>query len=553
MIKVCAYCRVSTDKSDQINSLDNQKQFFEKYISRQPDWELTEIYVDEGVTGTVAKKRASFMRMINDADNGKFQMIITKEISRFARNTLDSIYYTRYLRSKGVGVFFLNDNINTLDSDAELRLTILSSIAQEESRKTSERVKWGQKRRMEQGIVFGRKLLGFDIRNGMIIINREEADIVKRIFDLFTKQNLSSYLIAKRLNSESVLFPKKWNCNSVIRILKNEKYCGDLVQAKTYTPDFLTHKKAENTPENYIIIKNHHEAIIEYEQFNQAQRILHCQESSKTKKSNRYLFSSMIVCGNCNSTVNARRRTLKSGNASLKWYCRNCGFVNIDDEILKKAIMFAIKNHTSTKIYKTIEKKDIFEKILKQIITKITILRNNLIEIHFANEQIINMLIKYKDSDVSSDILPYQRCHFRTKVGTEELAHLEMIGAIVYQLTRNLSIDEIKKSGFDTYFVDHTTGVYPVAASGAPYTAASMQVKGDLIADLHEDLGAEQKARTTYDNILRFCDDPDVKDPIKFLRQREIVHYQRFGEGLDLALNRLNSKNFYAINPSFDK
>lgn len=140
-----------------------------------------------------------------------------------------------------------------------------------------------------------------------------------------------------------------------------------------------------------------------------------------------------------------------------------------------------------------------------------------------------------------------------TDIGTEELAHLEMIGAIVYQLTRDLSIEEIKKSGFDTYFVDHTTGIYPVAASGTPFTAAYIQSKGDVITDLHEDLAAEQKARTTYDNILRLCDDPDVRDAIKFLRQREVVHYQRFGEGLRLAQDRLNEKNFYAFNPGFDK
>ncbi len=140
-----------------------------------------------------------------------------------------------------------------------------------------------------------------------------------------------------------------------------------------------------------------------------------------------------------------------------------------------------------------------------------------------------------------------------TDIGTEELGHLEMIGAIVYQLTRNLSIDEIKKSGFDTYFVDHTTGIYPQAASGTPYTAASMQSKGDLIADLMEDLAAEQKARVVYDNILRLVDDPDVREPIKFLRAREIVHFQRFGEGLRLATDRLDSKNFYAFNPEFDK
>ena len=140
-----------------------------------------------------------------------------------------------------------------------------------------------------------------------------------------------------------------------------------------------------------------------------------------------------------------------------------------------------------------------------------------------------------------------------TDIGTEELAHLEMIGAIVYQLTRNLSVEEIEKAGFDKYFVDHTTGVYPVAASGAPFTASYLQSKGDVLTDLHENLAAEQKARTTYDNILRFTDDPDVADAIKFLRAREIVHYQRFGEGLRLATDRLNSKNFYAFNPSFDK
>lgn len=140
-----------------------------------------------------------------------------------------------------------------------------------------------------------------------------------------------------------------------------------------------------------------------------------------------------------------------------------------------------------------------------------------------------------------------------TDIGTEELGHLEMIGAIVYQLTKNLSEDEIKKSGFDAYFVDHTTGVYPAAASGVPFTAAYLQSKGDVITDLTEDLAAEQKARTTYDNILRLVDDPDVREPIKFLREREIVHFQRFGEGLRLATDKLDSQNFYAFNPSFDK
>lgn len=140
-----------------------------------------------------------------------------------------------------------------------------------------------------------------------------------------------------------------------------------------------------------------------------------------------------------------------------------------------------------------------------------------------------------------------------TDIGTEELGHLEMVAALVHQLTRNLSEDQIKDSNFAPYFVDHTTGVYPTAASGYPWTAASIQVSGDTIADLSEDLAAEQKARKTYDNILRLSDDPDVNDVIKFLRQREVVHFHRFGEGLRLAKDKMNQKNVYYMNPSFDK
>ena len=140
-----------------------------------------------------------------------------------------------------------------------------------------------------------------------------------------------------------------------------------------------------------------------------------------------------------------------------------------------------------------------------------------------------------------------------TDVGTEELAHLEMIGAILYQLTKGLSPEEIKRAGLDAYFVDHTTGVYPVSAAGVPCDMKYVGVKGDVIADLNEDLAAEQKARVTYDNILRMVDDPDVRDPIKYLRAREVVHYQRFGDALRITQDNLNSKNFYAFNPSYDK
>ena len=140
-----------------------------------------------------------------------------------------------------------------------------------------------------------------------------------------------------------------------------------------------------------------------------------------------------------------------------------------------------------------------------------------------------------------------------TDIGTEELGHLEMVAAVIHQLTREITPEEIKRAGLDTYFVDHTAGVYPTAASGFPWTAASLQVKGDVIADLNEDLAAEQKARVTYDNILRLSDDPDVNNVMRYLREREVVHYQRFGEGLRLAMEKMDQRNIYAINPAFDR
>ena len=149
--------------------------------------------------------------------------------------------------------------------------------------------------------------------------------------------------------------------------------------------------------------------------------------------------------------------------------------------------------------------------------------------------------------------MPYDKVRgILTDVGTEELAHIEMVSAILYQLTKGLSPEELKRAGMDTYFVDHTTGIYPIAASGVPFDMKYVGVKGDVIADLSEDLAAEQKARVTYDNILRMVDDPDVREPIKYLRQRELVHYQRFGDALRIAQDNLDSKNFYAYNPSYD-
>jgi DNA invertase Pin-like site-specific DNA recombinase len=350
MKRVAAYCRVSTDKNDQQNSFESQRRYFREYIDREPLWELAGIFADEGVSGTSTKKRKAFNDMFESAKLGNFDLIITKEISRFARNTLDSIHYTRELKKLGVGVIFLNDNINTLDADSELRLTIMSSIAQEESRKISERVKWGQKRRMEQGVVFGRNLLGYDVRGGKLFINQDGAEIVKLIFSKFVNENKGTHVIARELNEAGIntLRVKEWNNTVILRVLRNEKYCGDLVQKKTITPDYLSHDKKYNRgEEKFIVIKNHHKAIVSREIFEAAARILNeraLSQKDKAKYSNRYTFSGKIKCGLCNSSYVARRRKY------LVWNCyKNCGNKGVRDEVIMEAVGARIARPQSDK------------------------------------------------------------------------------------------------------------------------------------------------------------------------------------------------------------
>lgn len=325
--RVAAYCRVSTDHEDQANSFESQQRYFRQYIERNPDWELYEIFADEGISGTNTKKRSEFKRMIACAKEGDFDLIITKEISRFARNTLDSIYYTRDLKKHGVGVIFMNDNINTLDGDAELRLAIMSSIAQEESRKTSERVKWGQKRQMEQGVVFGRSMLGYDVKDGKMTLNEDGAKIVRLIFHKFANENKGTHVIARELREAGItpMRVKEWSNTVILRAIRNEKYCGDLVQKKTFTPDFLSHEKKYNRgEEEFVIIKDHHEPIVSRELFEKANRILDeksLTQEGKAKHSNRYPFSGKIKCGCCGSSYVARYKNRNNGTRYKSWRC----------------------------------------------------------------------------------------------------------------------------------------------------------------------------------------------------------------------------------------
>lgn len=328
MILVASYCRVSTDQEDQANSFASQQRYFREYIDRQPDWELYRVYADEGITGTSTKKRTQFNQMIRDARKGKFQLIITKEVSRFSRNILDTIAYTRQLRAMGVAVHFVLDGINTMNPDSELYLSIMSSMAQEESRKTSARVVWGQTRQMEKGVVFGPSLLGYQVSGGKLLVEPGGAGIVRLIFHKYALEQVSTAQIARFLNQEGIPTPTGkalWKPAGVVRILKNEKYVGDLIQKKTYTPDYLTHEKRRNHGQVPMIrIENHHESIISRQLWDLAQNRLRQnrkQRATLQGHSSRYVYSGKIRCGECGSCFTCRCKVQRDGTKLRRWSC----------------------------------------------------------------------------------------------------------------------------------------------------------------------------------------------------------------------------------------
>ena len=265
--------------------------------------------------------------MIHAAEMGKIDLIVTKEVSRFARNTVDALKITRELRRRDVGVLFLNDNIDTRDNDSEFRLSIMSSVAQEESRKTSDRSKWGQTRSMEQGVVFGGSLLGYDVQGGKMTVNPEGAEIVRRIFRKYLDERKGCGTIARELREAGILSSRgkcSWSSATVTKILKNEKYCGDLVQKKTYTPDFLTHEKRYNHgQEPRVEIKDHHEPIIDRETWQAVQQELHRRNRAQGSggHGNRYPLSGKIRCGECGKSFIRRTKTRTDGSSYRRWCC----------------------------------------------------------------------------------------------------------------------------------------------------------------------------------------------------------------------------------------
>jgi len=373
--KVAAYCRVSTDNEEQLTSYEAQVTYYTGYITNNPEYELAGIYADEGISGTNTKKREKFNKMIEDCMAGKIDMIITKSISRFARNTLDCLNYVRQLKELGVGVFFEKENIDTLDSKGEVLLTILSSLAQDESRSISENSTWGIRRRFEQGkvTVNHKKFLGYDKdEEGNLVINEKQAKIVRRIYTDFLNGK-GPNRIAKELEEEGVRTwngKTKWYESTIRKMLSNEKYKGDALLQKTYTVDFLTKKRVENNgevPQYYV--EESHPAIIDKDiweavQLEMERRKKFCEEHGIQKMYTSTAdnpFAGKIICGKCGRAYG--RKVWNSTDEGLRrivWRCNDkytekgkigCDNRHVDDEVFYKAFVEAYNEIVENREY----------------------------------------------------------------------------------------------------------------------------------------------------------------------------------------------------------
>ena len=330
-LRVVYYARVSTDKYDQLHSLEAQKTYFENLLARNPNWTFVKVYVDEGLTGTKIDKRDSFIEMMRDAKRGKYDLIVTKEVSRFARNTVECLSCTRELLTYGVAGLFENDNLNTIDEDCDFRLTTMASLAQEESRKTSERLKFGFRQSVEKGTVLGNdSIWGYRKEKGKLVIVEEEAEMVRTIFDLYANGNLGVRAIAKML-SESGLRNTNGNpfsFSTIKGILVNPKYKGFYCGNKTHKVHFLSNEIAYVPQDEWVMYEDHEKVppIVSAELWDRANKKLKersekMTSNDKTSYQNKYLYSGKIVCGEHGDCYHHTIYKYKSGNKEL-WACK---------------------------------------------------------------------------------------------------------------------------------------------------------------------------------------------------------------------------------------
>lgn len=410
-LRVSYYTRVSTSLEDQLNSLKSQTQYYEEFIRGVKNWIFVDAYIDEGISGTSVRARKDFNRMVEDAKQKKFDLLITKEVSRFARNTLDSIYYTRELLSNGVGVYFQSDNINTLMPDSELRLTIMASMAQEESRKISERTKWGKKRKVEQGKMhLTGRINGYDVVDGKYVINEKEAEMIRLIFDLYCNnigfRRIADILYNKGYKNEN---GNKYGYSTLKRILTNPRYKGFFTANQTVTVDFLTKEYVNIPKEDWISYFDPEQSppIVNQEIWDKANKLLE-EKSEKvalkheTSYQNKYKYSGKIQCKEHQNSFYRTMYRYKSGNKEV-WMCQEyhksgkeaCSLPVLYTEELDKVISVVLNDMHKNKDRYFDKLSNILNKLLKNksYVDDINNLKNEIQQLNKKKDKLLELAI----------------------------------------------------------------------------------------------------------------------------------------------------------------
>lgn len=458
-MNIAAYCRVSTDKADQLNSLEVQKEFFSEYTKRTGDT-LVRLYADEGISGTKIKNRKEFLRMMSDAERGLFDMVVVKDISRFARNTVDLLQNVRKLKALGIETQFLTANMTSM-GNSEFVLTIFGALAQEESANTSKRVKFGKKMNAEKGrvpnIVYGYDKTIGDYFN--LTINGEEAKVIRQIYKWYTEEGFGGAAIANKLNEKGIKTKRncKWSQNATCRILSNELYTGKIINGKQEVSDFLTGQRKEKDETEWIVVERSELRIIDDETFEKAQEILRSRHDAfnmtRERQSNKHLFSTLIKCKECGWSF--RRSVRKYKNTYIRWVCSghngkgadSCpNAVTIDEEELievlqeyfaevlkqkKKVINYVVNEFQ--RVYKAQDENVEYEKELNTQLTKLQKKRQKYMDM-------------YTDDLISREEL-------NEKIGgmRKEIEHLENeLKMVSYHLTKGEQLEAILNDTFKT-------------------------------------------------------------------------------------------------------
>ena len=456
-MNIAAYCRVSTDKSDQLNSLETQKQFFNEYVNRSGD-HLVKVYADEGISGTKIRNRKEFLQMMADAEHGFFDMVVVKDISRFARNTVDLLQNVRRLKALGIETQFLTANMTSM-GNSEFILTIFGALAQEESANTSKRIKFGKKVNAEKGrvpnIVYGYDKIIGDYFN--LKINQKEAEVIRRIFHWYVEEGYGCASISNKLNEQGVRTKRncQWSQNAVSRILTNELYTGKIINGKQEVEDFLTGQRKEKDETEWLVTERPELKIIDEKMFEQAQKILHSRHQAfnlnHERQSNKYLFSTVIKCKECGWSF--RRTVRKYKNTYVRWVCSghngkgadSCpNTVTLDEEELievlqeyfanvlknkKKVIQYVVKEFQ--RVYKAKDENVEYEKELRDKLSKLKAMREKCMDMYTDN------------------LITRQELNDRIGGARKEIERLENeLKMVSYQITKGEQLEELLDTTF---------------------------------------------------------------------------------------------------------